>query len=226
MIPKIVTLFSLIISTLLAAEIDVRRHIEVQGTAEILVDPDFATWQIVIRGEADSLSEASTSLEESSNALSNSLASSGFPEESIKLSAISSGRHYDIIKNQRVFMGFFAERRVLVELRDLNRRQEVEQFFLKDDRVEIIAITSQSSEHEANRQKSLLSAAAIAKEKASKLAEALGAKVGVVLSIQQGSTGYAVITSNRIEMPVFGAKPSQLEYLSYSSTITVKFELK
>jgi uncharacterized protein YggE len=169
MIRKFVTLLFLIIPTLDAAEIDVRRHIEVQGTAEILVAPDFATWQIVIRGEADSLSDASSSLGESSEALMTSLASAGFPEDSPKLSAISSGRRYDNIKNQRVFMGFFAERKVVIELRDLNKRQELEQLLLKDDRVEIVGISAQSSEHEANRQRSLLSAAAVAKDKASKL---------------------------------------------------------
>jgi len=225
MIQKLLALL-LIIPTLEAAEIDVRRHIEVDGTAVVLVAPDFATWRIVIRGEADSLADASSRLEESSQALTTSMASAGFPEEIIKLSGISSGRYYNNIKDQRVFMGFFAERNVIIELRDLTKRQELEEILLKDDRIEIGEIAAQSSDHEENRKKALLSAATIAKEKASTLAEALGAKIGVVLSIQQGNTGYVRITSNRIEMPIFGAKSTQLEALSYSSTVTVKFELK
>ena len=123
-------------------------------------------------------------------------------------------------------MGFFAERNVIIELRDLTKRQELEQILLKDDRIEIGEIAAQSSKHEENRKSALMSAATIAKEKASILAETLGAKIGVVLAIQQGNTGYGTITSNRIEMPIFGAKSTQLEVLSYSSTITVKFELK
>ena len=216
----------IIIPALQAAEIDVRRHIEVDGTAVILVAPDFATWRIVIRGEAKALTDASSGLEESSKALSAALASAGFPEEIIRLSGISSGRYYDKVKDQRVFMGFFAKRNVIIELRDLTKRQELERILLQDDRIEIGNITAQSSEHEENRKKALMSAASIAKEKASTLADALGSKIGVALSIQQGNTGYGTITSNRIEMPVFGAKSTQLEALSYSSTVTVKFELK
>ena len=225
MIRKLLALL-FIVPALEAAEIDVRRHIEVDGTAEVLVAPDFATWRIVIRGEADSLTDASSRLEESSQALSASLTSAGFPKEIVKLSGISSGRYYNTIKDQRIFMGFFAERNVIIELRDLTKRQELEQILLKDDRVEIGEISAQSSKHEENRKKALKSAATIAREKASILAEALGAKIGVVLAIQQGNTGYGIITSNRIEMPVFGAKSTQLEVLSYRSTITVKFELK
>jgi uncharacterized protein YggE len=218
--------FLLIIHSLQAAELDVRRHIQVDGTAEILVAPDFATWRIVIRGEAESLADASGRLEESSKTLSTSLTSAGFPEEIIKLSGISSGRYYDTVKDQRVFMGFFAERNVIIELRDLTKRQELERILLQDDRVKIGDINAQSSEHEENRKKALISAASIAKDKASALADALGSEIGVALSIQQGNTGYGVITSNRIEMPVFGAKSTQLEALSYSATVTVKFELK
>ena len=92
MIRKLLALI-FIVPALEAAEIDVRRHIEVDGTAVVLVAPDFATWRIVIRGESDSLAEASSRLEESSQALSSSLTSAGFPEELIKLSGISSGRY-------------------------------------------------------------------------------------------------------------------------------------
>ena len=219
----------LIIPSLGAAEIDVRRHIEVDGTAEIRVTPDFATWQIVIRGEAESLAEASGYLDESSEKLSDSLTSAGLSEESVKLSGISSGRYYETVDKERVFKGFFAERNVIVELRDLNKRQELEKILLQDDRVKISEVIAQSSSHEENRKKALLSAASVAKEKASALAGTLDAEIGVPLSIRQGSSSYrTIITSNRIETSFFGGEPksTQLEALSYSSTVTVKFELK
>ncbi|MDB9741544.1 SIMPL domain-containing protein [Akkermansiaceae bacterium] len=225
MILKIIPLL-LITPFLQASEIDTRRHIEVDGTAVILVAPDYATWSLAIRGEAKSLTEASTILEESSKALTTSLSTAGFPEKIIKLSGISSGRYYNKVNDQRVFMGFFAERNVIVELNDLSKRQELEQLLLQDDRIEIKNVTAKSSSHEENRKKALSSAASAAKEKATSLAEVLGAKVGVTLSINQGNSGYMTITSNRIEMPTFGANSAQLEALSYSSTVTVKFELK
>jgi len=226
MLRKFLTLFLAFPILLHATEIDVRRHIEVDGTAEILVAPDFATWRIVIRGEANSLEDAANILEESSQNLRASLASAGFPKEIIKLSGISSGRYYNKIKEQRVFMGFFAERDVIIELRDLTKRQRLEQIILKDNRVKIDNITAQSSKHEENRKKALMDAISIATEKASALADAVGSQIGVALSIKQGNTGYFTVTSNRIEMPIFGDKSTQLEALSYSSTVTVKFELK
>jgi uncharacterized protein YggE len=89
----LITIFITLITTVFA-DIDVRRHIEVSGTALVLIEPDYATWAITIRGEADSLAEASRNLEQSTSALKASLLASGFKDEIIRFSAISSGRHY------------------------------------------------------------------------------------------------------------------------------------
>jgi|GEM_PF-2361974 len=210
------------------AEIDVRRHIEVDATAKLLVDPDFATWPIKIRGEADSLADASKRLEESSVALKKSLTEAGFAGEIIKLSAISSGRHFKGGRDDRVFKGFFAERSAVVELRDLTKRQALERILLNDDRIGVSKISAQSSKHDDLRKQVLLNAASVAKEKATELAKALGTEIGAVLSIRQGRVqyGWGFMTSNRIEEADEGIGATELEKLSYHSTVTVKFEIK
>ena len=225
---KILSTLILLTSIVGAQDLDIRRHIEVDATAKLLADADFATWEIKIRGEADSLAEASKRLDESSVRLKTSLSDAGFTGEIIRLSAISSGRHYEGDRDDRIFKGFFAERKAVVELRDLSKRQSVERVLLKDDRIEVSEINAQSSKHDDLRKLALIDAAKIAKTKASELANALGAEIGAVLSIRQGKAQYSwgYNMSNTIGAADDGAGSTELEKLSYSSTVTVKFELK
>ncbi|SHI55564.1 Uncharacterized conserved protein YggE, contains kinase-interacting SIMPL domain [Rubritalea squalenifaciens DSM 18772] len=225
----ILTAASLILSLSAAqAEIDTRRHIEVSGTAELQVEPDRAVWSIAIRGEADSVSGASQQLDESTQALQKALKEAKFPDTTIRLSAISSGRHYTGEDENKVFAGYYAERKAEIELKDLQQRQQIESLLLSDNRIEISKVSTLSSQHDAHQRKVLLNATATAKSKAGDLAAALGAELGQVLTIQQGSPSYLpglYIRSNSIAAPTF-ATPTEMEKLSYSATITVKFELK
>lgn len=224
---KYLLLLSLIFTTEIhSSEIDSRRHIEVEANAELLVNADYAIWRIKIRGEADSLAAASKRLEESSAALKASLKNSGFTENMMKLSEISSGRYYEGPYDSRVFKGFFAERNATVELRDLAKRQQLESILLKDNRIEIISIERKSSEHDMHQQQALLKAAANAKMKATALAKSLGAELGMVLSIHQEKERFNYsITRNSIDT-VLDSRTTELEKISYRSTLVVKFELK
>ena len=223
-------LIALLLSASMAngSDIDLRRHVEVDATAELLIEPDFATFHIKIRGEADSLAEASKRLEDSSTVLKTSLAEAGFAGETIRLSAISSGRHFEGSRDQQIFKGFFAERSAILELRDLSKRQALEEVLLRDDRIEISSINAQSSQHDELRKQVLLDAAAVAKEKAAALAKALDAEIGTVLAIRQGNVqyGFGFVTSNRIGTADNGVAAAELEKLSYQASVSVKFELK
>lgn len=221
-----ITIFLVSTSTIFA-DIDLRRHIEVDATAEILVEPDFATWSIKIRGEADSVAEASRRLEESTAALKASLIESGFEGNIIRFSAISSGRHFVGDRDEKIFKGFFAERSAVIELRVLEKRQQLEAILLEDDRIEIDDVSAQSSKHDEYRKRVILDAAVVAKEKATDLAAALDSELGQVLSIRQGKVqyGFGFITSNKISEDE-GVASAELKKLSYHATVSVKFELK
>ncbi len=157
-----------------------------------------------------------------------SLAEAGFVGETIRLSAISSGRYFEGSRDQQIFKGFFAERSAILELRDLSKRQALEEVLLRDDRIEISNINAQSSQHDDLRKQVLLKAAAVAKEKAADLAGALDAEIGPVLAVRQGNVqyGFGFLTSNSIGTADNGVAAAELEKLSYQATVTVKFELK
>lgn len=217
-----------------AEDIDVRRHIEVQGTAKLYGDVDKAIWDIKIRGEANALEEASNLLETSVVNLQNELEAKEIGKDSLRLSGISSGRVHEQVERSgpRVFKGFYAERRAVIEIPDLELREQLERILLADDRVEIVRVHLKTTKHEELRKQSLISAVAAAKAKAEFLAKEAGAQLGLVLSITEGAEsrygGYANLTENRIEMPVFGqaAGTPEFEKLDYSGTVAVKFELR
>ena len=221
------SLFGVLCTSTLGADVDTRRHVEVDATAEILVEPDYATWSIKIRGEAESVAEASQRLEESTAALKASLVDSGFEGEIIRFSAISSGRHFVGDRDERIFKGYFAERSAVIELRDLGKRQELETILLGDDRIEIDDVSAQSSKHDEYRRRVVLAAAVVAKDKAADLAAALDSELGQVLSIRQGNVqfGFGFVTRNTIRADE-GVASAELKKLSYHATVSVKFELK
>ena len=210
-----------------AEEIDTRRHIEVSGTAKILVEPDIAKWNISMRGEAGSIEEASKQLKESVNGLIESMKSAGFEIDMLSLSSISSGRHYEGSGDRRVFKGFYTQRTAVVELKDLTKRQSLEEVLLKDDQIKVSRMIAESSKHEEWRRKSLLKAAEVGKEKASELAKTLGGEIGALLSLNETPSGYGGhnMRSNSIHS-MESSGTAELEKLTYEAKVTVKFALK
>ena len=213
-----------------AEDIDVRRHIQVQGTAQIFAEVDRAIWHITVRGEANALEQSSIQVANSIVNLQNALETEKIGKDSLRFSGISSGRVYDQPQRggPKVFKGFFAKREAVIEVPDLGLREKLERVLLADDRIEIERVELKSTQHEDLRKRSLISAVAAAKAKAEFLAKEAGANLGLVLSINEGNNMPAWgLTSNRIEMPVFdGAEVPEFEKLSYSATVTVKFELR
>lgn len=228
--PVLFLFTALIFPTLMCAQsIDTRRYIEVDGTAKLLAEPDLGRWSIQIRGEAPTLADASASLEVSGDNLTKALEGGGFDPAMLRLSAISSGRIYESTREGRVMKGYYAERSAVLELKDLTKRQELETLLLQDDRVEIRNVSTESTKHEELRRQVLLDAATVAKTKAKALVETLDAKLGPVLSIEQGNAEFRFQTSNRINM--VAAAPAdmgdaELEKLTYQATVKVKFELQ
>lgn len=228
---KIATLLAiaLLTSHVGAQQLDTRRHIEVDATAKIAADVDRASWQIKIRGEAETLEEASKTLEDSTASLRNRLAQNAFDSGVLRLSGIASGKHYETTRDTRIFKGFYAERASIVEITDLSKRQSLEAVLLGDDHIEIVKVDLRSSKHEELRKQALLAAVSAAKEKATFLAKEAGADIGTLLSIREGANnnGWITLTENRIVEPFFGQNnTAEFEKLEYSATVTVKFELK
>ncbi|MAS91892.1 MAG: hypothetical protein CMO55_01750 [Verrucomicrobiales bacterium] len=215
-------------SFMCAQSIDTRRYIEVDGTAKLLAEPDLGRWSIQIRGEAATLAEASASLESSGQSLIDALDGEGFDPSILRLSAISSGRIYESTREGRVMKGYYAERSAVLELKDLLKRQSLESLLLHDDQVEIRNVSTESTEHEELRRQVLLNAAAAAKSKAKALAETLDAKLGPVLSIEQGNAEFRFQTSNMVNIAASapGIEEAELEKLTYQATVKVKFELQ
>lgn len=219
-----------------AQPIDTRRTIEVEGTSKILAEVDRVTWQIKIRAEAASLAEASKTLESVTSTLRDQLKESGFADDVLRDSRISSGKHYEYVQENpsspretRVLKGYYTERYSVIEIADLSKRQTLESLLLADDHIEIVTIDLESSKHEELKKQALVLAVAAAKEKAALMAKEAGTDIGQLLNIREGSSsgGWTQLTENRIGQPIFNQKQgAEFEKLEYSSTVSVKFELQ
>lgn len=222
-------LFAMLFASTAGAQIDIRRHIEVEATSKVVADVDRASWQIKVRGEAVSLAEASRMLDAATASLRERLVKGGFTEGALRLSGIASGKNYDTTRDGRVFKGFYAERAAMVEIPDLAKRQSLEGVLLEDDRIEIVKVELRTTKHEELRKQALLAAVAAAREKSAFLAKEAGAEIGALLAIREGSITYSwgPLTENRIDQPIFAqSNTAEFEKLEYTATVTVKFELK
>lgn len=224
-------LFMILSLSTYASGLDERRHIEVSGTGKITVAPDIVVWRLEMQGLSSSIDDASAELEETVIALKKAMTEAGFGKDVMKLNAVSSGRSYDGHGQKRVFKGFYAKKTATVELKELAKRGAMEKVLLKDDRVRLISTVSKSSKEDEWRRKALLLAVKDGKQKASEMAESLGASIGVVLSISEA--GYA--SGARLNDPFGegsmasrGGSDSSLpsDDIDFRASVLVKFGLK
>lgn len=211
-----------------AGDVDERRHIEVSGTAKIMVDPDVVVWRIEMQGVAGSIDAASAELEETVIGLKKAMGEAGFEKEIIKLNAVSSGRIYEGHGQKRVFKGFYAKKSATIELKKLADRGSLEKALLKDDRVRLLSTVAKSSKEDELKRKALLLAVKDSKEKAMQMADALGSRIGVALSIteQGGHQSYRNESVKMMRSSDQGSSSLPSESITYYANVLVKFDLQ
>jgi hypothetical protein len=167
-----------------------RRTISVTGSFTTKAEPDVVVWSLTTTDESKDLNEA---VGNSNGKLKTILALAkdvGVDEKDIQTGQLNVQRRYDqTVLKGREFKGFAVYRNVTIKQRDLSRFDEYVGRLFTGVEVES-SYGFQSSRIEDLRWEARLKALEMAKKKAQAMAETLGAKLGKVMTIQEGPEAF------------------------------------
>lgn len=214
------------------------RHVSIIGTAKLQAKPDIA----VIKFEVESLKATSIGAKKDiDNRVNNfleGLVTFNINEDNVSASRITTQPSYSYSDDDKQQLeGYIANRSIKVTLHDIKRLNAFLDFALTVKIDEIKSIELKSSDEEPLKQKVRAMAVNNAKEKASSLANAFGAKLGQIYSINSTSNEHfnrygannnierIEVTGSRISEAVRPGKYLQ-ENIVFSASISVVFDLE
>ncbi|HVI25339.1 MAG TPA: SIMPL domain-containing protein [Xanthomonadaceae bacterium] len=208
-------------------------HVMSSGEGKVSVAPDLARVTLTASYRNTAPAAAKQSVDRSIEAFLDLAPRFALQPSQVRAADLSVSEDIDYDERDRkVSNGFVATRQVTVELRDLARLGEFLDAALAAGVNEVDNIQFESSRAEALRAEAREKAVAQAREKASGLAQAFGAALGPVYSINSlgsfNSDGYGANSLDRIE--VTGSRVHRSRYVQptveYSERVSAVFELK
>lgn len=185
-----------------AAELS-ERTIKVTGTAVVKTPPDIVVWNLKTVDQDKNLLLAKERSDKKLAAILGLRQALGVKDEDLQTGNIVIEKVYerDRSGNQGEFKWFSVTREVSVRERDLRRFDEFLTRFVTSSEVEL-SFAFEASRFVELRKQARLQALAVAKEKAAAMTEALGARAGRVLNIEEvegpGSGWYGQNIMNRV----------------------------
>ena len=177
--------------TLLAASVavaadDDKRSISVTGTVETKVAPDEIVWRISLSASDTNLAKAKARSDEQVKSVVALRDKLHIAEGDLETGTMSVSRDYerDARGMRGNFKGFIVSRSVTIRERDLKRFDEFLDTLVASTEMEVY-FNYESSKQREVRAETRVKALQTAKQKAGVMAEALGAKLGPVLSINE-----------------------------------------
>lgn len=187
-----------------------RNTISVTGEAEVSGSPDVATFSFVVSEVADTSDEAQTVISEKVTAILGGLESLDVEEDDIKTNSYTINPKYEWVKveqstktaldgtvyypgnnNKQVLIGYDVRQDVSVTLRDLKKAGDALELFAQQGAENVYGPSFEIEDPDGLQEEARLAAIADAKEKAKRLAENLGVKLGDVVSFSEnGDDGY------------------------------------
>lgn len=167
------------------------RTISVTGTVQTQVAPDMVVWQISLSDTDPVLSKAKAASDANVKAIIALREKLGIADGDLQTGAMSIRKEYNEDERGRRldFKHFRVYRSITIRQRDLKRFDEFIDAFVASADLEVSFSYQYSKIHET-RAETRLEALKIARDKAADLAEAVGAKLGKVLTIDEhGSDG-------------------------------------
>lgn len=156
--------------------------IEVTGTATISVTPDIMKWTVDIQNDNDNIQEAKTKNDNTITKVLNIIKSYGIEEKDIKTSGIRMTKRAYIYGQEKKFSVYNT---VWFTLDNITKYDLITNDLIKIEDVYITNTTLEYSKAIENRIQARTNALNVAKEKAQKMAEALGMTIGKPLVIQE-----------------------------------------
>ncbi len=183
-------------------------QISVSGNAEISAEPDEATINLMLQTQSANSADAKAESDRRLNAFFDDLEELGIDEEQIRAANLNISAQYDYQNRQQRFIGFMATRNISVDISDLEMLHPVLDTAISHRVDGIQGITYRSSREEELKSQARAAAIEDSQQKAEKLAEAYGARLGPVynISYHQG----------QIERPAF-AMASDMAVRSFSA---------
>jgi len=213
------------------------RHISIIGTAQLKAQPDIVVIYLEVESLKNKSIDAKQDVDNRVNHFLDGLAKFNIDEENVSASSISTAPIYSYTDNDKKELdGYRANRKIKVTLNKIKNLNAFMNFVLSVKIDEIRNIELKSSK--ANLLKAEVNTLAVknAKEKASSLAKAFGAKLGKIYSINSTSNNsrYRYGANSDIErIEVTGSRIGRLvkpgkylqENIIFSASISVVFDL-
>ncbi|MEE9404617.1 MAG: SIMPL domain-containing protein [Algisphaera sp.] len=209
---------------------DLRRSIDVTGTATIRVSPDFVEWRVSLIDQGMDAQKMKRANDTRAEAMAELRSELRVDDADFEMGRVSVERQYrrDRQTEERIFTGYRMEREVVL------RQRSLDDF---DDFLEGVArggnsftMTSRSTQEKELRWQARLDAVAVARDKAVAMAAVLDAEIGPPLHISaKGPRSLASMQSNRVFLTEALAvstedyHPGQIEI---TAAVSVRFELK
>jgi hypothetical protein len=204
--------------------------IEVTGTASISVTPDIMKWTVDIQNDYDNVQEAKTKNDKTISKVLDIIKSYNIEEKNIKTSGIRmTKRQYKYGEEKK----FSVTNTVWFTLENITKYDLLTNDLIRIEDVYITNTTLEYSKAIETRVQARTNALLVAKEKAVKMAEALGMTVGKPILIQEEPIydwGWQNYTQNNVQNYAVDMPSSSQHFsegiMKIESKVRVVFELK
>ncbi|AOT11153.1 SIMPL domain-containing protein [Pseudoalteromonas luteoviolacea] len=211
------------------------RHVSIQGSATVEAKPDLADISFEVEVMKSTTLAAKQELDKRVNALLEGLNTFDIQDEHVSASSLLTEPHiiYDDEDNP-IESGYIATRSIIITLTDIDKLNDFLNFALsvKIDTIEDIKFrSSKSSQY---RQKATMRAVRNARNKANMYAEAFGAKLGQIYSIDPSAHGsryqYGIerieVTGSQIDSAYLSTGRYLQATITFSVSVNAVFDLE
>lgn len=206
------------------------RKISVTGKAETTLEAQRATIQLEIKHVKQEMSQSHSALLQTLSKLKEDLKTIGISDKDIKKSLILQGPEYSWEKNSQVLKGYYSECHVEVDVNDISKMAGLYRVLAGYKAITIGYTDFKRNDEFEVRKAEFEKALVAARKKAEFMAQALGAKLGKVYSIQE--VGPESWFESKRYANVMADKPSNdtdtggYGTIKISARVLVEFELE
>ena len=174
------------------------RYIDVNGTAELMVQADQINFTIQINIVGKSIEKSKKSGDKHLNELLAILKNIDIDSSDIEILPVTLGKNYEFVDGRREQKGFYTEIKVDFLLRDLSKYYELINKLSLNDNFEILNSSYGISDYEHRHVAANKKALKAAKDKAEYMAKTLGVNLGEVLEIEENNfwRGYSLASNS------------------------------
>lgn len=204
------------------------RKITVTGKSEVVVEAHHAIIQLNVKYVKKEMRQSYNELIRVLSKLAKDLKHIGIPDTDIKKSLILQGQERSWENNSNILKGYFSECLIELDIKDINKLDEVYKALANYRSVTIQGTDYQRNDEFDLRKAEFNKALQTAKKKAEYMAQALNAKIGKVHSIQElnSENPIAVNTYTNLRDKEFNESKPRYGNIRITALAVVEFDLE